>query len=78
MLEHLSSIQEVARSYYQHQFRHVFLTLDKNISILRAQLAEKKDDDGEEDGGVEAMEVDEPDEAPDPRMVTLLQKMRDL
>ena len=74
MLEHLSSIQEVARSYYQHQFRHVFLTLDKNISILRAQLAEKKDDDDEEDGGDQAMEVDEPDEAPDPRMVRLLQK----
>ena len=76
MLEHLSSIQEVARSHYQHQFRHVFLTLDKNISILRAQLAEEKDDDddGEEDGGDQAMEVDEPDEAPDPRMVRLLQK----
>ena len=76
MLEHLSSIQEVARSHYQHQFRHVFLTLDKNISILSAQLAEKKDDDddGEEDGGDQAMEVDEPDEAPDPRMVRLLQK----
>ena len=32
------------------------------------------DDDGEEegDGGDEAMEVDEPDEAPDTRMVRLL------
>ena len=76
MLEHLSSIQEVARSYYQCQSQHVFLKLDKNISILRAQLAEKKDDDAEEDGdgGDEAMEVDEPDEAPDQRMMRLLQK----
>ena len=68
MLEHLSSIQEVARSYYQRQLQHILLTLDKNISILRDQLAEKKDDDGEEVGGDEAMEVDEPDEAPDPRI----------
>ena len=44
MLDHLSAIQEMARYYYLHQFQRVFLTLDKNISVLCAQKAEKKDD----------------------------------
>ena len=75
MLEHLSTIQEVARYYYLHQFHRVFLTLDKNISVLRAQLTKKKDDCKKAgDGGDEAMEVNKPDEPPDPRMMRLLQK----